>query len=416
MRKVPTEIRCAPRLPLVGSLLHLRYARSDFLLDTARSLGDAYWLDLGADRVLVVGHPNDAARVLENYHLYPDKGGNTGFRRVSVPFLGAGLSTWNGMDAEWRRRRSGFSSVYRATAHMGVLEVESLEGTGADVLRELLERRLVADLVYANLGHEPPDEEIAAAVRVLRMLVGSFWVSKYPGFHPFVRSRTRRAVEVLQSLAQRWLDCGAAKAEESPVRQPVDRLTAQQARDEVLSQLLSVGTLVVPALWGLYLLAAHPHVQSKLRALVGSSCDDEYLTWVIHEILRLCPSTYWIQRRAETQDELNGVRIEPETRIVVLVPRVHRHPDFWDAPDQFRPERFGEGQHWKKAWMPFGHGPRLCVARTYSLNWLKAIIVFVLQKYRVELTSRSRTQLVPEFSLVPRPTPGLVFSRVLPAR
>ena len=91
-------------------------------------------------------------------------------------------------------------------------------------------------------------------------------------------------------MVQGWLD---GSPDDSPIRHHVGDLSDAQMRDEVLSQLLSVGTLAVPAEWALHLLAINPRVQMILRSSLSRS-EDEYLTWTAREALRLCPSTYWI--------------------------------------------------------------------------------------------------------------------------
>jgi hypothetical protein len=49
-------------------------------------------------------------------------------------------------------------------------------------------------------------------------------------------------------------------------------------------------------------------------------------------------------REALEADEVNGFPI-PATSVVALCQYVtHRHPDFWEQPGQFKPERFLPGQ------------------------------------------------------------------------
>jgi cytochrome P450 len=398
----------APRFPVIGSLLHLRFSRSDFLLETSRSLGDSYWLDLGVDRVLVVGHPEDAARVLDNHDgAYADKGGNTGFRRISVPFLGGGLSTWNAMDTEWRRRRSAFSRLYRTTQPTG-FDLHDLTSVDGDGRRLAIERAIVADVIAKLLMVAPPIAEIVAVTDLLRQLAGTFWSTKAPGPHPFVGAKVRRATAALELIVQSWIE---SSHDDSPIRHHMGDLSDAQVRDEVLSQLLSVGTLAVPAEWAFHLLAASPSVQDALRSSLAHSNDD-YLSWVARETLRLCPSTYWIQRRVCSDDELSGTPVSMGDRVLIHVPSVHRHPDFWTEPDSFRPERFGGPSDWRRAWMPFGRGARLCVAHGYSLNVIKSIIARVVTGNVIAAKPQRAAVLVTGFSLIPRPNPSLIFTRV----
>ncbi|GHG60816.1 cytochrome P450 [Sinomonas cellulolyticus] len=395
----------APRLPFVGSLVHLRRARSDVLLDAADELGDVFGLDLGAEHVLVVGHPADAVRVLEERpDIYPDKGGPTGFRRSSIPFLGGGLSTWNGMDAEWRRRRSGMARAFRSHSPSSDIS-PGLAGATVDRVRSILESEIVADLATALLGRRPDQLEADKVALGLRRLAGTFWRGKMPGPHPVLARRTRRDVAELELIVQKWADIALA-TRNSPLVCHVGGLTEVQIRDEVLSQLLSAGTLAMPMVWGLDVLARHPEAQDRLReALAPRSQAVDYVIWTLREILRLCPSTYWVQRQASIDDELSGVQIRAGSRVIVHVPRVHRHPEYWAEPDVFRPERFSEGASWKRAWMPFGRGPRSCVARSYALDAITRVLGNVIRTHHIEPLG-APTRLVPAFSLIARPAPA----------
>jgi enediyne biosynthesis protein E7 len=97
---------------------------------------------------------------------------------------------------------------------------------------------------------------------------------------------------------------------------------------------------------------------------------------------------------------------------VIHVPRVHAHPDFWSEPDQFRPERFGESSDWRRAWMPFGRGARLCVAHAYALNAVKSIVARVVTAYFIAEKPGRAAELVNGFSLIPHPSPSLNFTPV----
>lgn len=402
-----TAVMWAPRFPLVGSLPYLRFSRSDFLLETSRRLGDTYWLDLGIDRVLVIGHPASAAQVLENHGgAFPDKGGNSGFRRISVPFLGGGLSTWNVTDGEWKRRRRAFARLYRhVRSRIDLDDLTDIDGTG---LRLWIEREIIADMTARLLAVVPPLDEISQVTDLLRQLAGRFWSTKVPVLHFFVGTSVRQATRALELIVHRWLQISDR---DSPIRRHAGYMTETQLRDEVLSQFLSVGTLAVPAVWALHLLATNPSVQCALRESLADS-SDEYLTWTAMETLRLCPSTYWIQRRVCGNHDLSGTEVSEGDLILVHVPSVHRHPDFWVDPDSFRPERFGEDSSWKRAWMPFGRGPRLCVGHAYSLEVIKRVIARVVTSHLIAENTGCTTELVTGFSLRPRPCPSLVFTQV----
>jgi cytochrome P450 len=70
---------------------------------------------------------------------------------------------------------------------------------------------------------------------------------------------------------------------------------------------------------------------------------------------------------------------------------VHRHPDFWDAPEEFRPERFAAEEVAKRdrsAYLPFGSGPHRCIGEQFAMTEMLFIIACTMQRYRVELAAQ----------------------------
>lgn len=387
----------APRLPIVGSLPFLSSTSSDFMLSTWRRLGDAYWMSLGRDRVLVIGHPEAAAEILENIDGgFPDKGGASGFRRSSLAFVGSGLSTWNGMDSDWRMRRSAVARAFRRarpvlrwSTPFGA--IESLQ------LRQMLETRVVTDLATKLLGVDADPTDVHNVVSGFRLLAGGFWAGKAPWPRPILTRRVHNATDRLEEIVGKWV---ADSHADSPLRHHLPELGLEKIRDEVLSQLLSVATLAVPTEWALRLLAMHPETQRQLQVSVDRG-EHELMYGVIREALRLCPSTYWVQRRAAHRAEIAGARVEVDDRVVIHIPSVHRHPEFWDHPDDFRPQRFVESTEWKGAWMPFGRASRLCVAQRYSTDAMESVLSEVVQAANISMSGTPRP-FGARLNLVPR--------------
>src|SRR5262249_53996804 len=76
----------------------------------------------------------------------------------------------------------------------------------------------------------------------------------------------------------------------------------------------------------------------------------------------------------------------------------HRHPDFWENPEGFDPERFlpePSARRTHHAYIPFGAGQRLCIGNHFALTEAQVIVAMVSQAYRLDL--------VPGFSVVPLP-------------
>lgn len=106
-----------------------------------------------------------------------------------------------------------------------------------------------------------------------------------------------------------------------------------------------------------YFLSKHPKVQEELHQEVKACLDStggtpDYdqvkelplLSAVLDETLRLKPPITKYQRVCTRDSELpGGLRVSAGTLISIPIYASHRHEDFFDHPDEFRPERFFEG-------------------------------------------------------------------------
>jgi len=96
-------------------------------------------------------------------------------------------------------------------------------------------------------------------------------------------------------------------------------------------------------------------------------------------------------------DETNGFAIPAKGIVTVNQFITHRHPDFWDEPGKFKPERFlpgqAEGRH-KFAFFPFGGASGLHRQHLRHAGGA-AVLATIVQRFRVEL--------VPGQAVVPDP-------------
>ena len=68
---------------------------------------------------------------------------------------------------------------------------------------------------------------------------------------------------------------------------------------------------------------------------------------------------------------------------VVLCPFVtHRHPEFWEKPNVFDPDRFAlerAVQRPKGAYFPFLSGPHQCIGNQFAMLEMRLIVAMVLK-------------------------------------
>jgi cytochrome P450 len=143
----------------------------------------------------------------------------------------------------------------------------------------------------------------------------------------------------------------------------------------------------------------HPDVEAKVLAemesvLKGQTISYEtanqliYTKMVFQEALRLQFPINGNFRWSIKEDHIAGLTIPAGSLVSLSYRMANRHPDYWDNPEAFNPERFRTkrwGQDEQYAYLPFGGGPRMCIGMNFA--YLEAVIALsvLLPKYRLTL-------------------------------
>ena len=116
-------------------------------------------------------------------------------------------------------------------------------------------------------------------------------------------------------------------------------------------------------------------------------------------------------RRAVQNDEIGGYSIPAKSSILWSAYISHRHPDFWERPEQFYPEHFStecSAKRPRHAYVPFSSGPRICIGNGFAMTEMQLIIATIAQQYRVSLAPGYHAELAPLMTL--RPKNGVLVS------
>jgi cytochrome P450 len=194
-----------------------------------------------------------------------------------------------------------------------------------------------------------------------------------------------------------------------------EALDDTEIRDQVLIFMLAGhDTTAIALTFALHLLGHHRDAQERVRAEVAEVAGDRtpgaadverlaYTTMVLKEAMRLYPPAWAVGRRVAHGDEIGGHTIPPDGDVMVSPWVTHRHPEFWDAPLRFDPERFtpeAEAERHRHAYFPFGAGPRACIGQYFSMLEAAILLAVIVRDY--ELTSLSdHVPLAPRITLHP---------------
>lgn len=161
---------------------------------------------------------------------------------------------------------------------------------------------------------------------------------------------------------------------------PSDEEIAENMAIVVLAGFDTTSHVTARLLW---LLARHPAQQEAVRADETGAALDRAFT----ETLRLFPPLAWLPRRAETDLELGELSVRAGSGVFYAVAEAHRDPAVFDAPGEFRPERYADGEPAGFALTPFGGGRRLCPGVHVGTMEAKLITSTVLARHRLSAGS-----------------------------
>ncbi|CAG5130549.1 unnamed protein product [Candidula unifasciata] len=146
-----------------------------------------------------------------------------------------------------------------------------------------------------------------------------------------------------------------------------------------------------------YELAKHQDVQDKvvkeIQTVIGQTTEPtydnckrlRYTEAVIEEVLRMYPPVHILTRTTTQETVLNGIRVPANIGIIIPVYNIGRDPEFFPNPDKFNPDRFMQehrGNMNPATFLPFGFGPRQCIAVRLVIMQFKIALVHVMRKLR----------------------------------
>ncbi|XP_019873428.1 cytochrome P450 302a1, mitochondrial [Aethina tumida] len=132
-----------------------------------------------------------------------------------------------------------------------------------------------------------------------------------------------------------------------------------------------------------------PNTYSKVTKEVLQ--EAVYAKAVLKETLRLRPISVGTGRVLQNDAEFSGYMVPKETVVVSQNQVICRLPEYFPSPTEFKPERWLKDHPlYKKPdpflVLPFGHGPRSCIARRLAEQNMLVLLLKMIRNYHIQWT------------------------------
>ena len=416
-----------------GSLFtgHLHPIRNDVvrLLETStRDHGDIVRFHIGPLVFHLLNHPDHVSHVMIRNRANYDKASRSSEALGLI--CGESLLTSNG-DVWQRQRRmiqpmfhraavAGFvSTIARCTEEMlAGWDVKARRGESIEIASEMM--KLTFRIVGRCLFGADLDKEADAVEEAMHVLITHTYhrwrslVNPPASWPTPANLRFRKALADVDAIVADLIERHRKSPPETPnllsmLITGCEPGNDREIRNEAITFLLAGHETTANALsWAGCELCQHPEWQEKIRTQFIEACDERSpdmtdlpaLTHALHffeETVRLHPPIWAMERRVIADDEIGGYGIPRHSGVIISPYILHRHPAFWEKPDEFSPERFERRDH--DAYYPFGAGPRFCIGSEFALAEARVILPMILRRFNLAAVPNQQVEAEPAITL-----------------
>ncbi len=282
------------------------------------------------------------------------------------------------------------------------------------VMRDEMERIALDVILRVVLGARD-EAEVQSLARAIRKAVVE--VDPLPLFMPFLQREffglgpwAKFQANLRELDAQIHALIARARSGKTDGKDVLSRLTEasyedgapmsdQAIRAELLTLLVAGHETTATAMaWMFYELGRHPEVAHRLReeiAGLGLAPEPDALAGIpildafCRETLRLHPIVAEFFRTVAPGNRfaIGGYEIPEGISLAGSILELHRDPELYPQPEQFRPERFMERQFAPHEFAAFGGSHRHCLGAAFALQQMKIVLGTLLPRFTLELTS-----------------------------
>lgn len=415
-----------------GGLTFIKPMMNDFFgfcLEQQKKYGDRVSLRVFNERLFLLFHPNDIRALFINHH----KSFARWHRTLDVLKYFQGHSVLTTEGELWQRQRRilqpGFSpkrfGEYCQHISHSVEDTLQYITTKYDTPNKLekvdflsLSNTLTMDAILRTMFSTQLPQKEARNIEQAVHQAGKisyqemFYPASLPMWLPTTSNNTKRhAKKILDQLI--W-DCIHQRKQDSTHYQDLlsmlfeasdeqnqqsaeHKLADQEIHDQCMTIFLAGHeTSSCGLAWTVWLLATHPEILQQVTQQIDTvlanrmpTYEDleklDFLERIIKESMRLYPPAPALFTRVALEDvTINDLFIPKNSLVHITTFLPHRDPRWFKEPLIFNPDRFlptHQTDEARNAYMPFGLGPRTCIASRFAITEIMIILSMLLQRF-----------------------------------
>jgi len=387
------------------------------------SKGNILKFRAGLGSIIFIADPKYIKHILQgNYKNYKK---DYFYKDLSLA-LGSGLVTSEGK--YWKKQRKlsqpafhkksidNFSEIMKEEALLTITKWNSLENNNINLLQEMKEVTMsIVSRCLFDIDIKRNAKELSNAIDgVLEYLDNRMnTIIRIPGRPILPTSNYKNFKNNLKIIKETFIEIINAKRKN--IEEPYDLLdmlilaqdedtgegmSNEQLVDEIITLFVAGHeTTATTMTWFYYSLNKFQginknfyHQLSSLNDVNQLQVSDilsfDYIHLLVQEVMRFYPTVWGVGRESINEDNLFGYKISKGETITIPILYMHHHPEYWDSPDQFNPERFRDvdvEKDLKWIYMPFGEGPRKCIGNNFAMLEIFILATMFSKEFNIHI-------------------------------
>jgi len=432
-KKCPFKDLLEPRgddgYPFINSFPSVAWDIVGFLVKTREKYGDIAKFKIFGFTNYLVSHPDDIAQVLKK-----EKSGHYMKKRLYeafYPAFGNGLFNSYGQDWEQQRKqlqpffnKSKVSEWFPLVVDESLKQFQEISDRSAINAENVIQPLMQSIMSHILFGLKPEDKNSQQLIQAIELVsekladhgIKSFVFNGLLNKLPTPGNlKYKAALKTIDNTIRDISENESRDTENSLLPLFAQFMNPKELRDQLFT-LYFAGqeTIISTLLWVLYYLAQHPEHQARGRAEVVEGWPTKkavhfaaldrfvFLNAAIDEAMRLAPAAFLTYKDVAQDTQLGAYKLKEDGLVTLSMYVTHRHPDLWEDPLEYKPERFLHRTNKGYAFYPYGGGMHMCIGMHLARMEITTIMALFLRSFEFKLKPGAKVIPVTHLTLKPK--------------